>query len=261
MSEDTNIDEDIEEDVKKDVKDGYVEEGDDVEEVNVVRKLVVPGDKLIEGNYRPGTGTYSVGSSIYAANVGLMETRGNYVNVISVKGPYMPKAGDLVIGTIISTSIVSWKVYIECGYLGTLHATNYLNRPFNPLKDDIRKYIDIGETIFAEIISFNRTRDPVLSVRNRGLGKLKNGRLIEIIPTKIPRLIGRKGSMINLIKKATHGRFKIGQNGIVWFQSDNYENEKLIIKIIRKIEREAHTLGLTDRIKELIENENNGSDK
>jgi exosome complex component RRP4 len=224
------------------------------------RKLVIPGDKLIEGNYRSGTGTYSIGNSIYASTVGLMETRGQYINVIPIKGPYLPKVGDLVIGTVISTSIVSWKIYINAPYIGSLHATNYLNRPFNPLKDDIRQYIDIGEAVFSEIISFNRTRDPVLSVRNRGLGKLKGGRLIEVIPTKIPRIIGRKGSMIKLLKDATNCKFKIGQNGIIWLKADNYESEHLVVRLINKIEREAHTLGLTDRIKELIENEKKGSE-
>jgi len=219
------------------------------------RKLVLPGEKIAEGNYRPGNGTYSIGRSIYSSTVGLLEIRGQYVNVIPINGPYLPKIGDLVIGTVINTSIVSWKVDINSPYIGTLHATNYLKRPFNPLRDDIRQFIDIGEVIFAEIVSFNRTRDPVLSVKNRGLGKIKGGRLIEIIPTKIPRIIGKKGSMINLLKEETNCKFKIGQNGIIWVQGNSFEDEMLVYKIIKKIEREAHTLGLTDRIKELIDKE------
>ncbi|MBD3229466.1 MAG: RNA-binding protein [Candidatus Lokiarchaeota archaeon] len=219
------------------------------------RRLVVPGEKLADGKYRAGTGTYSSGKLIYASKVGLFETRGKYVNVIPIKGPYIPKVGDKVIGKVINTSIVSWKIDINSAYIGSLHARNFLNRSFNPLRDDIRQYIDIGEVVFAEIISFNRTRDPVLSVRNRGLGKLKGGRLIEIIPTKIPRIIGRKGSMINLLKDATNTKFKIGQNGVIWLQANNIENEILVVKLIKKIEKEAHTLGLTDRIKEVIEKE------
>ncbi|NVM55027.1 MAG: hypothetical protein HWN66_15080 [Candidatus Helarchaeota archaeon] len=163
--------------------------------------------------------------------------------------------GDLVIGKIINTTIVSWKVDINSAYTATLHATTVLDRSFNPTKDDIRRHFDIGEILAAEITAFNRTRDPVLSLRGRGLGKLRGGRIINIISAKVPRLIGRKGSMINLIKTETNCRLMIGQNGRVWVSGKTLESELLIDKLIRKIERESHTSGLTDRIKDLIHEE------
>ncbi len=163
--------------------------------------------------------------------------------------------GDLVIGKIINTTIVSWKIDIRTAYTATLHATTVLDRSFNPLKDDIRQHLDIGDIVAAEVTAFNRTRDPVLSLKGRGLGKLRGGRIIKIIPAKVPRLIGRKGSMINLIKTETNSRLMIGQNGLVWVSGKTLESELLIEKIIRKIEEEAHTSGLTDRIKEMIDKE------
>ena len=123
------------------------------------------------------------------------------------------------------------------------------------MKDDIRQQFDVGDMLAAEVIAFNRTRDPVLSVKGRGLGKLRGGRIIEILPAKVPRLIGRKGSMINLIKNETNTRMIIGQNGWVWVSGKNVESELLVEKIVRKIEKESHTSGLTDRIKELISSE------
>ncbi len=163
--------------------------------------------------------------------------------------------GDIVIGKIINTTIVSWKIETNSAFTATLHASSVMNRSFNPTKDDIRRHFDIGDIIAAEVIAFNRTRDPVLSIKGRGLGRLRGGRIIEILPAKVPRLIGRKGSMINLIKTATNSNMVIGQNGRVWVQSKNIETELLIEKIIRKIEKESHTSGLTDRIKEVIEEE------
>jgi exosome complex component RRP4 len=123
------------------------------------------------------------------------------------------------------------------------------------MKDDIRQQFDVGDMLAAEVIAFNRTRDPVLSVKGRGLGKLRGGRIIEILPAKVPRLIGRKGSMINLIKNETNTRMIIGQNGWVWVSGKSVESELLVEKIVRKIEKESHTSGLTDRIKELITSE------
>ena len=163
--------------------------------------------------------------------------------------------GDIVIGKIIATTIVSWKIETNSAFTATLHASSVLDRSFNPVKDDIRKYFDIGDVIASEVIAFNRTRDPVLSIKGRGLGKLRGGRIVEIIPAKVPRLIGRKGSMINLIKNETNSRIVIGQNGRVWVQAKNIETELLIVRLIRKIEKESHTSGLTDRIKEQIEEE------
>jgi exosome complex component RRP4 len=163
--------------------------------------------------------------------------------------------GDIIIGKIINTTIVSWKIETNSAFTATLHASSVMNRSFNPTKDDIRRHFDIGDIIAAEIIAFNRTRDPVLSIKGRGLGRLRGGRIIEILPAKVPRLIGRKGSMINLIKQATNSNMVIGQNGRVWVQSKNIETELLIEKLIRKIEKESHTSGLTDRIKEVIEEE------
>ncbi|NVM27632.1 MAG: RNA-binding protein [Candidatus Helarchaeota archaeon] len=163
--------------------------------------------------------------------------------------------GDLVIGKIINTTIVSWKIDINSAYTATLHASTVLDRSFNPLKDDIRRHFEVGDIIAAEITAFNRTRDPVLSLKGRGLGKLRRGRIIEIIPAKVPRLIGRKGSMINLIKNETNCRLIIGQNGRVWMSGKTLEIELLIERLIRKIEKEAHTSGLTDRVKELIQEE------
>jgi len=165
--------------------------------------------------------------------------------------------GDIIIGKIINTTIVSWKVDINSAYVATLHASTVLDRSFNPIKDDIRKYFDIGDVIAAEIIAFNRTRDPVLSIKGRGLGKLRGGRIIEILPAKVPRLIGRKGSMINLIKNETNCRITIGQNGWVHVQTKDFIMEEIVEKVIRKIEQEAHTSGLTDRVKELIQEELN----
>lgn len=94
-----------------------------------------------------------------------------------------------------------------------------------------------------------------MSLRGRGLGKLRGGRILEIIPAKVPRLIGRKGSMINLIKNETDSRLIIGQNGRIWLNGRTLEIELVIEKAIRKIESEAHTSGLTDRIKEFITKE------
>lgn len=83
-------------------------------------------------------------------------------------------------------------------------------------------------------------------------GPLRGGQIIKITSSKVPRVIGKGGSMINMIKKLTQSRIIVGQNGWIWISSKNPELEKLAIEAILKIERESHTRGLTDRIKNML---------
>ncbi|MEM2734784.1 MAG: KH domain-containing protein, partial [Candidatus Bathyarchaeia archaeon] len=72
---------------------------------------------------------------------------------------------------------------------------------------------------------------------------------------KIPRLIGRKGSMITMLKRETGCRIIVGQNGVVLISGRDDRAERAAVEAIYKIEREAHTQGLTDEIKEMLRKE------
>ncbi|MGQ9720242.1 MAG: exosome complex RNA-binding protein Rrp4 [Candidatus Jordarchaeum sp.] len=216
------------------------------------RDIVVPGELLAEGEYKPGEGTFREGNGIYSSVVGLAEAKGKVIQVVAFEGAYIPKAGDVVIGKVIDVKMTSWRIDIKSPYQALMHPINVSERRLDLLKDDLRRLFDVGDTLVAKIVSFDRTRTPVLTTKERGLGKLQGGYLIEMLPTKIPRLIGRKGSMINMIKKETGCQIVIGQNGVVWVSGKSFEDEERVIKAIRQIEREAHTSGLTDRIRDLI---------
>ena len=57
--------------------------------------------------------------------------------------------------------------------------------------------------------------------------------------------------MVNLIKEYTDTRIVIGQNGLIWIEGTP-ENILRATAAIKKIEREAHTTGLTDRMTEYL---------
>jgi exosome complex component RRP4 len=109
--------------------------------------------------------------------------------------------------------------------------------------------------IIAKIVAYDRTRDPLLTVLERGLGKITRGQIIEIMPTKIPRVIGKQGSMISMLKQETGCQIAIGQNGRILINGKTPEDERLAVMAIRKIEQEAHTTGLTDRVTEMLKEE------
>jgi exosome complex component RRP4 len=114
------------------------------------------------------------------------------------------------------------------------------------------KHFAIGDMITARIIAFDRTRDPVLTVQDRDLGKIPRGELLKISATRVPRLIGKRGSMIQTIEQATQTRVLIGQNGIVVVTGRSPEGVNLAVRAIRMVEDEAHTANLTQRIKGLL---------
>ena len=222
------------------------------------RELVTPGDLIAEGGYVTGESTYKEGDKIYATRVGLADYEGRRVYVVALKAFYVPIVGDLVIGKVVDVTLGSWTLDIRAPHFATLRASDALNRPFNPQRDDLPSIFDVGDLILSKIVAYDRTRDPLLTLREPGLGKITRGQVAEITPTKIPRVIGRKGSMVNILKKETGCQITVGQNGLILVTGKTIEDERLAIMAIRKIEQEAHTRGLTERVTEMIRKEREG---
>ncbi|MDF1540571.1 MAG: exosome complex RNA-binding protein Rrp4, partial [Candidatus Thorarchaeota archaeon] len=217
------------------------------------REIVVPGQLLAEGRYRAAVGAYGEGEKVFAAVVGLAELRGNTVKVVPLQGVYIPHEGDLVIGTITIVAGNNWKVDLGSGpNLASLHANNALRRPYD---DDISRYMDIGDVIVAEVSAYDRNSGPFLHMKGRGLRKLEGGRSIKVNPAKVPRIIGRRGSMINMIKDLLRIQTVVGQNGTIWLRSNDPEIMRLAVKTFKMIEAEAHTSKLTDSIHEMLKEE------
>lgn len=218
------------------------------------RQLVFPGDLLAEGNYNSGENTYREGNGIYASLVGLANFVRKDIFVVAIKTCYMPVVDDLVIGKVVDMKLSGWIIDINAPYTAMLF-TSDINRSFNSRRDIMTDFLDVGDMVLAKVIAFDRTRDPILTIRESGLRKITQGRVIKIIPTKIPRLIGSKGSMINMLQRETGCHIIIGQNGLVLVNGKNLEIEALAILAIHTIEKESHTIGLTDRISKLIKKE------
>ncbi|ADM28305.1 exosome complex RNA-binding protein Rrp4 [Ignisphaera aggregans DSM 17230] len=174
------------------------------------------------------------------------------LRVIPLKGRYIPREGDIVIGIVVDVTLSSWIIDINSPYLSVLNASDYLGRSFNPLTDNIRKYLEIGDVVVGKIATFDRSRGPILTVQDKGLGKVVDGSLIEIEPIKVARVIGKKKSMLNMLIEQTKCDILVGNNGRIILRCPNPELEYIAILAIKKIESEAHTTGLTERIREFI---------
>ncbi len=216
------------------------------------RQIVTPGDLIAEGEYLAGENAYRENDKVFAARVGLVEYDNKKINVVALKAFYIPRMGDLVIGTIVEVGFTGWTVDINAPYPAMLRASEVLSRPFKPQKDDLPQVLDVGDLIVAKIDSYDRTHDPQLAVGEPGLGKITRGQILRVTPTKIPRIIGRKGSMISMIKEQTGCHIILGLNGLVLVTGKSLEDERLAATAIRRIEEESHTSGLTDRITQML---------
>ena len=218
----------------------------------IKRRYVIPGDKILEGNYKPLMNVVKSGNYLVSTRVGIAEAGKDGVKVIPLSGVYIPRVNDLVIGKIIDRSSLSWDVDINACFFAHLPAQDVFGRDFSPAKDDMGRQLSIGDLIIARIVSFDRTRDPMLTVQDKDLGKIPYGEFIKISPTRVPRLIGKRGSMIQTIEQATQTRVIIGQNGIVVVTGRDPDGLSLAAKAIKMVEEESHTTNLTQRVKTLL---------
>jgi exosome complex component RRP4 len=217
----------------------------------IKRKYVIPGEIVARGNVRADLNVMRVDDQLIATRVGMAEIGHDVVRVIPLSGPYVPRIDDLVVGKVIDYSAFAWEADINSLFFGILPAASVFGRDYSPAKDSLTDKLRVGDMIAARVIAFDRTRDPLLSISGPGLGRIPRGQVAKISPAKVPRLIGKKGSMIKTIEAGTKSRMLIGQNGVVVIVGSS-EDTVRAIRAINLVEEEAHSADLTEKVQELL---------
>jgi len=217
----------------------------------IKRKYVIPGEVVARGNVRADLNVMRVNDQLIATRVGMAEIGHDVVRVIPLSGPYIPRIDDLVVGKIIDYSAFAWEADINSCFFGILPAASVFGRDYSPAKDSLTEKLRVGDMVAARVIAFDRTRDPLLSISGPGLGRIPRGQVAKISPAKVPRLIGKKGSMIKTIEAGTKSRMLIGQNGVVVIVGAPDDTIRAI-KAINLVEEEAHSADLTERVQSLL---------
>ena len=217
------------------------------------RKYVIPGDVVTTGPFRPEQNVILEGNKIISTTIGISEIYDDSVKVIPLTGKYIPKINDLVIGKVISHTSLSWELDINSCYVGFLPAQDVFGRDFYAHADELSSKLKSGDLVAARIANFDRTRDPLVTISDRDLGKIDSGDLVKISPSKVPRLIGKRGSMIQMIEMATNAAVTIGQNGWVVVACETPEGLLKAKKAIEMINEKAHVANLTDQVKDMLE--------
>ena len=211
------------------------------------RKIVIPGEVLAKGlDYVPGENTYREQDQIYSKSLGLTSISGRVIKVTPLAGPYLPKVGDKIIARVTDITMSGWRVDTNTAYSAMLNVKDATTR-FIKKEEDLSKIIAIDDYVIAVITNVTSQRLIDISLREPGLKKIQGGRIIEINSQKVPRVIGKKASMITLVKEKTGCEITVGQNGLIWLKGTP-EGEAKAEKAIKMIEEKSHLSGLTEKI-------------
>jgi exosome complex component RRP4 len=197
------------------------------------RRIILPGEKIAEGRIN-APNTFFDGAVTYAAVIGMMDDEGRY---IPLENRYRPVVGDVVVGMVTDVRHAGYEVDLNLPQGG-----------FIPTRD-VRLTLQLGDFVICRIKSVNEVGDVDLGEVRR----LPKGKIIEFPSAKVPRLIGKKSSMIGLLKDYTGGDIMVGNNGYVWMSEKS--DMPLLLKAIKMIERKAHKSGLTDEMANFLKSQ------
>lgn len=217
------------------------------------KEIVVPGQILAKGmDLLPANGTYREGNEIRAMQVGMVNVTGRLVKLIPFKGSYIPRVNDMIIGKITDVGIGGWLLDIGFSNLAGLRVRDATSG-FIPRDAALSSYYTFGDYVIVKVVKITKEKLIDLTTKGRGLRKLEEGLIINVSSVKVPRVIGKGGSMISMIKEKTNCKIMVGQNGVVWVSGPDLEQERLAIDAIYFIEKNAHISGLTDMVKDFLE--------
>ncbi len=195
--------------------------------------LKIPGDLLSDKPIHSLYGYVDKGKT-YATVIGMYRKK-----FIPLEGIYQPKIGDLIVGVVTDVKLFGYSVFVNLPY-DTIISARSLDHDFE---------LDYGDIITATVASVSEVKSITLSNPR----KLRGGRVFDVPPVKVPRILGKNNSMITLIKQKTGCNIIVGHNGLVWIGDKG--NVPVAIRAIYKVAREAHMSGLTNRMERWLDEE------
>lgn len=193
------------------------------------KKIIVPGEKVADSAKRLD-GCFSDNGGTYASLVSILQDD----KVVPLKGKYLPVPGDYVVGIVSEERFSGFTIDINSPYEGQISSR------------ELRDPLKVEDVVFVKIAFADEVNSAVLT----DLRRLYGGEILEIEPVKVPRVIGKNMSMVSMIRDYTGTDIFVGRNGRLYLKG---KDTVLAIEAILKICREAHTSGLTERVKQFLE--------
>ncbi len=195
------------------------------------RKIVIPGDVVADTATRI-PGTYTKDGKTCAALVGFIDEQGKY---IALESNYKPMIGDVVVGMITDARHAGYSIDLLLPKEGFIPART------------IRITLQLGDFVVSKIRKIERSG----MVEVGEVRRLPRGKIVEFPSAKIPRLIGKKSSMLDILRNNAGGDIVVGNNGYVWMSEKC--NIPLLLNALDIIKAKAHKPGLTDTMTKFFE--------
>jgi len=212
------------------------------------RVLVLPGEEIPSQGLKPGPGTYRTGGKVYASVLGLLSRRPPFVQVIPLSGRYIPKPGDTVVGTVTDVQGTFWLLDIGAPRWAPLHMTG---TPWDVEVGETDRYLRVRDAVIVQVENLDPTGRIGVTMNGEGLGKLEGGTIVTISPARVPRVVGRGGSMVQTLTRHTGAHIAVGQNGRIWVDGTP-DAIRRVTEALRMIDEEGQRPGLTDRVESLL---------
>ena len=189
-----------------------------------------------------------MGDTIYSSILGFYSPRPPLAEVVPLAGRYIPKPGDIVIGTVTDVQGTFWLLDIGAPRWAPLHMTG---TPWAVEIGETDRFLRVRDSVLVRIESLEQTGRIGVTMLGEGLGKLEGGTIITISPAKVARAVGRRGSMIQTITRLTGTNVAVGFNGRIWVDGPP-EAIQRVRESLRLIDDEGHRPGLTDRVENYL---------
>jgi exosome complex component RRP4 len=197
--------------------------------------ILIPGDSLKKKDIN----SYERENNYYSKYILLV----NEDKTTKLFGYYMPEVNDIVIGKVIDVLSNGWIIDINSPYVGKLSLKDIGVDP-----NDLYTY---GDYVLCQIIRM--TKNKLIDLEIKKKEKLNDGLILKVDPVRIPRLIGKNSSMLNLIKENLKIDIIIGKNGRIYLNG-NVNDILKAVDVIRFIINNSYKKGLTEKVKEILEN-------
>jgi len=213
------------------------------------RQLVIPGEPIDARGLKPGEGTFVEDGKVFASQLGIRAEHQGYVDVIPIGGRYIPRTDDEVVGQVVDIGPSHWLIDIASPYPAPLHATE---SPWRVEFGETSRFLEVGDAVLVKVFNVDETKRVQVTMRDRGLRRLTGGQIVEISHSKVPRIIGKGGSMISMVKQYTKTQAFVGQNGRIWIDGEVGDIVNAV-RAIHMIDEHAQALGLTEAVEAFLE--------
>lgn len=206
-----------------------------------MKKVVVPGEQISDKPFLSETTVVEDGKT-YSTVVGFMDEENRFV---PTKSAYTPRPGDSIVGVVVYVRGNGYKVDLNLPFEGFLSGK------------DTAVPFGLGDIMFGKI----KDVDEIGNVDIMDVRKLPPGKILEFPAAKVPRLIGKRNSMLITIMQATESEMYVGNNGYVYLgerkdpktgQPVPGWNLPLALKAIDMVNRKAHMNGLTQQVADFL---------